>query len=652
MFYPQAMTEMDLIVPAKDLLAVTKVLAGQGVFHQIDASYLSSEPEPDSADSWQGKAASYAGLERRVLVTMQTLGVEEGPPLAADRAPMIGIEVVQPLVEQIEQEVQKASEQLADDQKRLEQLESYLHQLEPLAGVDLDISTLRNSHYIFTMLGVIPAVNLERLRMSLARVPFVLLTLRQDRQNAVVWLAGPRRSADVLSRAARSAYLNPLDLPNIHHGTPSEVIQSLRTGIERAQEHIAEQKTTLIQLQDSRKHQLQTLLWRVRASRMLADAMAHFGKLRYTYLLVGWVVSSRLAGLTARLRQVSKETLIETFPAKRNRAKQDVPVSLHNPPILYPFQQLVTTFAQPRYDELDPTLLIALTFPLLFGAMFGDVGHGLELALLGVLLTSRKVKALRSLAGLGRLITVCGLAGALFGLLYGSVFGLENVLPALWMRPIDNIMQILYVSIGAGIVLLSAGFLFNILNAAMARDWARLLVDHNGIAGLVLYWSLIGLVAGAFLGGLPVSSSVFVALAVVAGLIVMFSEVFGHLIEGRRPLIEGGVGTYAIQVFFEMFETLIGLLSNSLSYVRVGAFAVAHAGLSSVFFILAELVSPSHGVGYWAMAIVGNLFIVGFEGLIVGIQTMRLEYYEFFSKFFTGGGMHYKPLTLLPTADE
>jgi V/A-type H+-transporting ATPase subunit I len=652
MFYPQAMTEVDLIIPAKDLLEVTKVLAGQGIFHQMDASYLSSDTEPDSVDSWQGKAAAYAGLERRVLVTMQTLGVEEGPPLAADRAPMIGIEVAGPLVEQIEQEVQQAREQLADDQERLEQLESYLHQLEPVAGIDLDISTLHKSHYVFTMLGTMPTVNLERLRMSLARIPFVLLTLRQNRQNAVVWLAGTHRNADVLSRAARSAYLNPLDLPDVHHGTPSEVIQSLHTAIKRAQEHIAEQTTTLNQLQESHKQQLQALLWRVRASRMLADAAAHFGRLRYTYLLVGWVVSSRLPDLTERLKQVSKETLIETFPAKRGQVKQDVPVSLHNPRILYPFQQLVTTFAQPRYDELDPTFLIALTFPLLFGAMFGDVGHGLELALLGLLLTSRKVKALRSLAGLGRLVTVCGLAGALFGFLYGSIFGLENVLSPLWMRPINNIMQILYVSIGAGIVLLSAGFLFNILNAAMAQDWGRLFVDHNGIAGLMFYWSLIGLVAGAFLGKSPVPSSVFVVLAVASGLIVMFSEVLRHLIEGHRPLVEGGLATYAIQVFFEMFETLIGLLSNSLSYVRVGAFAVAHAGLSAVFFILAALVSPSHGVGYWAMVVVGNLFIVGFEGLIVGIQTMRLEYYEFFSKFFTGGGTHYKPLTLLPTTDE
>jgi V/A-type H+-transporting ATPase subunit I len=86
--------------------------------------------------------------------------------------------------------------------------------------------------------------------------------------------------------------------------------------------------------------------------------------------------------------------------------------------------------------------------------------------------------------------------------------------------------------------------------------------------------------------------------------------------------------------------------------VRVGAFAVAHGGLSSAIFILAALVGSRGGVGYWGVVGIGNLFIVGFEGLIVGIQTMRLSYYEFFSKFFTGGGMRFEPLTLTTTGDE
>jgi V/A-type H+-transporting ATPase subunit I len=132
----------------------------------------------------------------------------------------------------------------------------------------------------------------------------------------------------------------------------------------------------------------------------------------------------------------------------------------------------------------------------------------------------------------------------------------------------------------------------------------------------------------------------------------MFSELFKRMVEGYRPLIEDGVGTFIIQSVFELFETLISLLSNSLSYVRVGAFAVAHVGLSAVVFIFAKMASPTQGIGYWIVLAFGTLFIVGFEGLIVGIQTMRLSYYEFFSKFFTGGGARFEPLTLRPTKEE
>jgi V/A-type H+-transporting ATPase subunit I len=244
------------------------------------------------------------------------------------------------------------------------------------------------------------------------------------------------------------------------------------------------------------------------------------------------------------------------------------------------------------------------------------------------------------------------LAAAVFGVLYGSVFGKENLLPALWIRPMDNIMQILLIAVGLGVVLLSTGFLLNIWNAWTARDWGRLFFDHNGVAGFVLYWSLIGVGAGAFIDNFPIPTTVFVVPAAGAAFVVMFSEVLKHLVEHHRPLIDGGPGTYAIQAIFELFETVISLLSNSLSYVRIGAFAVAHGGLSAVIFILADMAGSPRSVGYWLVILIGQLFIVGFEGLIVGIQTMRLEYYEFFSKFFSGGGLRFKPLTLLPPADE
>jgi V/A-type H+-transporting ATPase subunit I len=479
-----------------------------------------------------------------------------------------------------------------------------------------------------------------------------LLILRQDNQKAVVWLAGTRRRADILERAARSAYLNPLKLPAIHQGTPANVIESLHTAIERAEQYISEQKAAIAQLTKTHQQQLQVLLWRVRASRMMANAIARFGQLQYTYLIVGWVPSSELPDLRQRLKQVSAEIVIDAFPSKRVDTAPNVPVILHNPKPMNPFQQLVTTLAQPCYEEIDPTFLMALTFPVLFGAMFGDVGHGLLLTLLGVLLISRRVRFLNSLASLGGLITICGLAATFFGFLYGSFFGSENVLPALWMRPLGNIMQILMIAIGAGVVFLSLGFLLGMANAALARDWGQLFFDHNGLAGFVLYWSLIGLLASSFLVGFPIPRLVFLITTALSGVVVMVSEMLKRLVQRHWPLVDGGVGTYIVQAVFELFETLISFLSNTLSYVRVGAFAVAHGGLSAVIFILAELVSPGHSIGYWVVVALGTFVIVGFEGLIVGIQTMRLEYYELFSKFFKGGGTKQKPLALLSAPEE
>ncbi|MGB7876941.1 MAG: V-type ATPase 116kDa subunit family protein [Anaerolineales bacterium] len=663
MFFPEAMTELELIIPEKDLLPVTKALAGQGIFHQVDASYLSSDDASKSVGSWKEQAAAYSALERQILFIMQALAVEESSPSSIDEDTMVDLEIVRPQVEQIERDVRDSNDQLIDNQNKLEELRNHILQLEPIAEVDFDISLLRNQEYIHSILGTMPVVNLERLETSLARIPYVLMTLRKERDDAVVLLTGARFNADIIDRAARSAYLNPFELSDTHEGAPSEIIESLHQEIEATQKEIEKQKSIIKKLHNTYEEQLQTILWQVRGSKLLADAMARFGKLRYTYLIVGWIPSSKLENLTQQLKQISKNIVIEATPSlQRGSMTHSVPVALENAGMFGAFQTLVTTYARPRYEEIDPTVLMTITFPLLFGAMFGDVGHGLLLLLLGWLLSSKRVNSLKGMASLGPIILACGALAVGFGFLYGSLFGSEEYFHnlfgfgALWIEPLHEINQILAVSIGAGVVILSLGFLLNIYNAWRAREWGRLIFDHHGIAGLLLYWSLLGIGASALLPAFPVPTLVFGVLAVVAALMVMFAEVFKHLLEGHRPLVEDGIFTYLIQAAVELFETLISSLSNSVSYVRVGAFAVAHGGLSSVIFILAELMGGGQSIGsvivYWLIVVVGNLFIVGFEGLIVGIQTMRLEYYEFFSKFFEGGGMSYEPLTPLATASS
>ena len=246
---------------------------------------------------------------------------------------------------------------------------------------------------------MMPVENMERLQTSLSRVPYVFLPLSQDDKRAVVWLVGARKNADVLERAARSAYLNPLVLPDNYQGTPAEIIAQLRKEIQNAHQEIAELKQGISPPERSAPRTAPVAaLGSTRASRMMTDAIVRYGKMRYTYLIVGWLVSSAIPEFTRKLKLISKGTVLEAIPTRRDGPNQEVPVSLGHRPILRPFQMLVTTYAQPRYDEVDPTLLMTITFPLLFGAMFGDIGHGLLLAGLGWLISSGKVKAMRSLA--------------------------------------------------------------------------------------------------------------------------------------------------------------------------------------------------------------------------------------------------------------
>ena len=650
MFFPEAMTEVELIVPSKDLLAVTKVLGNRGVFHQIDSTYLGLENL--GPNTWQEKAAAYSTLERRIQVIMQNLNLEEKYPANANFDSVADLEPLQAAVDRIEGEVKQTSDQLANEKKNLEQLESQLHQLEPIADTSVDVGALRKSHYLHSVLGILPAENVSRLETSLSRVPHAFFTLREDPKRPVVWIMGPRSNADVIDRAVKSAYLNPLALPEEFEGTPAQINESIRKAIETSRRKIDELNATLAKLAQTHRDELYRLFGEVHVSRLIADAIARFGQLRHTYVVVGWVPTPDVDALTQRLKQASKEILIQATPIEPAGRHANVPVALQNPSILSPFELLVNTYARPRYEEIDPTILVAITFPLLYGAMFGDVGHGLVLAAIGWFLSKRST--------LGGLLVACGLSGTIFGFIYGSVFGFEEVLPHL-IRPSESILQILGIAIGAGMILINLGILLNLYNAARAKDWGRFFFDSNGLAGWILYLSfLVVFIQGV--GTLILKTTIFPGFVMtIAGILmiitlflaVVFSHPLQHWMETGHFVIEGGIVIFIVQAFFEALEKFISMFSNTLSYVRVGAFAIVHAGFTGAVFIIAKLVGGGQeaGFGYWTVVVLGNLFVIGLEGFIVTIQTMRLHYYEFFSKFFQGVGSPYEPLKLA-TAKE
>ena len=668
MFFPREMTEVELIVPSKDLLAVAKVLSGHGIFHQVDSTYLGLENLGPS--SWQEKAAGYSAMERRIQTILQTLNLDDDYSGHADFDNIVDLEAIRPAVERIEDDVKGTHDQLNAERKRLEQLESQLHQLEPIADVNVEVSRLRNSDFLHSILGIIPAANVSRLETSLGRVPHVFFTLRDDSQKPVVWLLGPRSNSDIIDRAAKSAYLNPLILPEEFEGTPAQITDSIQKAINVSREKISELTSKLSRLAGDHQKELHELYWDVHVSRMMADAIVRFGQLRHTYVVVGWVPTANLEFLTQRLKQASPEILIEAIPTERSGHHSNVPVALTNNRWLRPIQMLVNQYGRPSYGELDPTVLMAITFPLLYGAMFGDIGQGLVLMVLGILMHNRIFMA--GMQSLGLLIAYCGASAAVFGVLYGSIFGFEGHyihdylgfdLEPVWLSPIhrENILTVLGIAIDVGIIILVLAFLLSMFNNIRGKDWPHLIFGHTGLVMFIFYIAFLALldsllgttaIAPRIAAGIASIPLPWTIIAIVFGLGVMFSGALRNSMEGHRAMEGSGVGgclMFGVQSFMDLFESVISLLSNTLSFVRVGAFAVAHGGLSLAIFALA---GEEPDLGFWITIIIGNIFIIGFEGLIVGIQTMRLHYYEILGKFFHGGGMRFEPLTLTPRKED
>ena len=306
------------------------------------------------------------------------------------------------------------------------------------------------------------------------------------------------------------------------------------------------------------------------------------------------------------------------------------PTKLKNPKVLKPFEMFVEMYGLPAYNEMDPTAFIALTYTLMFGIMFGDVGQGLALVIGGFLLY--RIKGVR-LAGI---ISVAGLWSMFFGVMYGSVFGFEELIPAVWMKPMDNIMSVLMLAIGFGALLILIAMVLNVINAVRAREYGRLLFNQSGLMGIICYGT-VAVCALLIISGHGLPATIIIGLAVALPLVaILLKEPLSHFIEKKKPIMpEGSIVMFLVEALVEVFDVVLSYATNTISFVRVGAFALSHAGMMGVVMTLAGL---EKGNPNWIVIVLGNILVAGLEGLVVGIQVLRLEYYEMFSRFYKGNG--------------
>ncbi len=428
--------------------------------------------------------------------------------------------------------------------------------------------------------------------------------------DAFLLAVGPQEDMRELDSITSARKVRRLTLPTDLPDGPDEVLTAIDARRAALTTRTAQARAALQQL--DQEHSLPDALG---ALALTAWLVAHVPELPVTEhfaWVTGWCADRNDTRLRAALDERGLHYLLRLPEMPTGMVPPSV---LRNPGWARPFETMTRMMGLPATGEADPSALVAIIAPLMFGYMFGDVVQGAIIAATGLWLGGR-MPALR-------LLVPGGLAAIVFGLLFGSVFAREDVLPAFWLHPLQQPLPVLGVAIVFGVVTILIGLLLDALQRTWQGALRHWLMSDAGI--VVAYFGVVGTALDRHaLWALPAG----IAWALVGAAL-------------DHPKSRAGAAAHAAG---ECLERILQLSVNTLSFVRVGAFALAHAGLCAAVVGMAEIAGP----GYWPVLILGNAAIVLLEGLVVSIQTTRLVLFEFFIRFLSARGRPFEPLAPPP----
>lgn len=693
------MAQLFALIIDRDADKVTEELLRLGVVHFInmvdfDPEWAYSTREVLSADSSQ----RISDTKRRIESLMHLVGIYPelfegfGPEAhKIEAGGLVDFEKERAIVEKISEELENIRKEQRIVQAEIEKLKGIEKQLEGY-GMNIRSLGLKSDYSLISIqTGIIPQANLSRLNEALRGVPSAALPFAIKNEMLDLLLIFMKRDAQAVETILKGVGWRAVEisqeLRDIHElkGTEKDVSQ----GIQRTLTHLHEEREKLekkeaLHIEENAKS-LKEIWIRLRIRELFDKVQSFFMKTSRTVVFSGWVPEGKREVLSRSIIKVTKGNCYLEWHEPKELVKEKppaIPVQLRNPRLLAPFQMLVTRYGIPEYGSIDPTPFVTVSYLIMFGLMFADVGHGAVLALLGIvgmLFFKRKNRRLKiqgtafaatrndSRLFLAMLVAWCGCASIASGFLFGSFFGMR-LLPPLWFdfhgivlgspdtgSYVNDIFDILRLTLYFGIAIIGIGFLFNWINHILKKRWRELFFFRDGLPGGWIYgggaytaWYLAShgykalpeLSLLFFLMGIPV------VLLLIQPMIHFFREKKGERAE-RLTLFTFFYS--GMEWMVELFEIVSSYLSNTLSFMRVAGLGIAHASLMIAFFRLARMASaPGTGYGFFPVLIIvsGNILVIVLEGLVAGIQSLRLHYYEFFSKFFHGSGEPYSPLGL------
>ncbi|MDR1580700.1 MAG: ATPase [Synergistaceae bacterium] len=634
------MVAVTMVGPHEEMEPVARQMVLSGGFQPLPLDFLINDRNLRSRITTESENP-YDELLNKMSTVWRTAGENVPDPEPTPFDSRFSFHKARRLVDETAGKLEAWSRHREALAEELEQLEATKVYVGALTELKMKPRELSETQFAVAHFGRMSADSFSRLEETTLDAPILAVELSRSNDNVWALIFTVPGYRDGARKILDAVYFKEYSLVEISNRmSEDDPLGQVEQGISFHKSSIKGLEDAASAILKERGAEFENLYSRLYTMQRVYDLCKGRGEIGGMYVLSGWIPEDTYAAIKEHIERDAPRTSI-TVEQVKNIATSGarIPTMLRNNRVVRAFQDVVALYSVPSYGEVDPSPFVALTFILFFGFMFGDSGHGVLLWLGATYLGKKKILS-RSLA---YVMKCASCSSVIFGLLYGSVMGVEGILPALWLSPMRSPGQLFGVAIVCGVVMISVGMILNMVVRYRDRDFGRLLFDGQGLAGLFVYW---GSAIGIFIGvsgaetPFPLSWLWYVIAAVLA--LTLFRDTLARTILHQHVEREGK----ALQVF-EVLHNLMNYFTNTASFVRLAAFALTHVAMSFAVMTISDMLGnlPGGALLKVFMLILGNIFIVGVESLIVFIQVLRLEYYEFFGKFYRGGGNVFKPVT-------
>ncbi|MCK4798245.1 MAG: hypothetical protein KAT05_12765 [Spirochaetes bacterium] len=653
MFFTAQMRYTQIIVLEKDFQKTIDLLADFGWLEIKRDNEIKSDKNSDINEI-------HDKINKKIFDIADFLNID----ISDKKGTLRNIEEIDQYFSSLQTNIQTQKEKIQNLFERKKELEHGLKELEQFKNLKISKKELDKLNFLYFTIGSLVHKDLDYLINNM-KGRLTYLELNKD----LYILFTSKKGKWTLESELKKISFKEKPIPFEDDVLPAEVFLKIQEEMNKIEKQIEKIELFRKEILKSEGNKLISMIESFNLQKIYQGIYQTINHSGTTSVIEGWILKKQLSPLSKKIHSIlgDRVSIISYKPEEIEEVKNGslkVPVLMENFFIFKPFEKLVFNYGAPLYGTVDPTIFVAISFLLLFGLMFGDMGQGLIILLIGLIM--KNIKKFRKFNDIAPILIMVGISAMVFGYLYGSAFCFEHeelkslLLPInktlfginhpyiinISINNITSVIDLFKLTVGFGIFLNLLGMLINIVNNFSKKKIGEALFSRTGIAGFVMLLSIAIILFQLII--LKISPFMFLMyITLFSILFIIMNEPLTNIITRNKRIFNHGFGMWLLHSVVELIEIILSTMSNNLSFIRVGAFAFAHALLSFTTLKLAQIIGGSFfSVSGILIIIFGNVIIICLEGLIVSIQTIRLQYYEFFSKFFTELGKKFIPFKI------